>query len=497
MHRKIFLNYASQAWVAIMGVIFVPIYIRYLGAEAYGLIGFFTAISIFLHTLSMGIVPVLTREMTKIRDGEVQDAQDVLDLKKTFEYLSIFFAFLLIIVFYFLSDLIAIKWLNPDNLSTLVVSNSIKIMGIIISIRLIEAIYRSSLIGLGKIDSFAKVTAFFATLRGIGAIFVLHLTNGSILLFFAWNLTTTFLTICILRYLYYLEIKDINIFPKFGLNSLLNVKAFALGMMVVSLSSSIYVQVDKFILSSMMPLSEYGAYIIAANLAGLIFLTISPLTQAIFPELSKFYFDDNEKEFNNLFIWSVRLVTILSSILGATFVVFSKDILIIWTGNMDLMNGLVYIFITLSISSILNGLSWVPQQAQFSISKTNPTVKINSICSLLIVILIYPIYKNYGLLACSLLIMITNCIYFIYFMFITKKYFIKNNIIQFAFSNIFLILITSFLFMFLVRLVLENFMNIRNIFILLSLSIIFCSLILNSIFKIVSFNNIYKKIGWQ
>ena len=34
-------NYFGQGWQALMGLAFVPVYIRYLGIESYGLIGIF------------------------------------------------------------------------------------------------------------------------------------------------------------------------------------------------------------------------------------------------------------------------------------------------------------------------------------------------------------------------------------------------------------------------------------------------------------------------
>jgi hypothetical protein len=40
LKRNIFANYASQIYVALIGIVIVPLYVRYMGAEAYGLVGF-------------------------------------------------------------------------------------------------------------------------------------------------------------------------------------------------------------------------------------------------------------------------------------------------------------------------------------------------------------------------------------------------------------------------------------------------------------------------
>lgn len=41
LKRNLIANYLGQGWTALMGLAFIPLYIRYLGIEAYGLIGLF------------------------------------------------------------------------------------------------------------------------------------------------------------------------------------------------------------------------------------------------------------------------------------------------------------------------------------------------------------------------------------------------------------------------------------------------------------------------
>ena len=42
LKRNIVASYASQAYVTLIGIIILPLYIKYMGAEAFGLVGFFT-----------------------------------------------------------------------------------------------------------------------------------------------------------------------------------------------------------------------------------------------------------------------------------------------------------------------------------------------------------------------------------------------------------------------------------------------------------------------
>ena len=63
--RNVLANYVGQGWSALMGLAFVPLYIRYLGIEAYGLIGVFAVLQACLSLLDMGMTPTLNREMAR------------------------------------------------------------------------------------------------------------------------------------------------------------------------------------------------------------------------------------------------------------------------------------------------------------------------------------------------------------------------------------------------------------------------------------------------
>lgn len=42
LRQNIVASYFSQAYVTLIGIVILPLYIKFMGAEAYGLIGFFT-----------------------------------------------------------------------------------------------------------------------------------------------------------------------------------------------------------------------------------------------------------------------------------------------------------------------------------------------------------------------------------------------------------------------------------------------------------------------
>ena len=53
LKRNLIANYLGQGWAVIMGLAFIPIYIKYLGIESYGLIGLFALFQAWLILLDM------------------------------------------------------------------------------------------------------------------------------------------------------------------------------------------------------------------------------------------------------------------------------------------------------------------------------------------------------------------------------------------------------------------------------------------------------------
>ena len=59
--RNTALSYAGQAYALLVGILIMPFYLSHLGAEAYGLIGFFAVMQAWLQLLDAGLSPSLVR----------------------------------------------------------------------------------------------------------------------------------------------------------------------------------------------------------------------------------------------------------------------------------------------------------------------------------------------------------------------------------------------------------------------------------------------------
>ena len=69
LKKNILASYATQIYVTLVGILILPLYLKYMGAEAYGLVGFFTMLQAWFNLLDMGLTPTVARETARFRGG--------------------------------------------------------------------------------------------------------------------------------------------------------------------------------------------------------------------------------------------------------------------------------------------------------------------------------------------------------------------------------------------------------------------------------------------
>src|ERR1700709_2442811 len=76
--RNVTVGVFGSLWSAALGFAVVPFYLKYLGIEAYGLIGFFATAQAIFQLLDLGMAPTINREIAKRNVNGVIDAAPLL-----------------------------------------------------------------------------------------------------------------------------------------------------------------------------------------------------------------------------------------------------------------------------------------------------------------------------------------------------------------------------------------------------------------------------------
>src|SRR5947207_10665126 len=77
-------SFAATVWAASMQFACIPAYVKFMGIESYGLIGFYLVLQAMLQVLDLGLSPTMTRELASC-SVHPQKADEARDLVRTLE----------------------------------------------------------------------------------------------------------------------------------------------------------------------------------------------------------------------------------------------------------------------------------------------------------------------------------------------------------------------------------------------------------------------------
>ena len=395
LRKNVLANYMGQGWVAFMGLAFIPLYIKYLGIEAYGLIGLFALLQAWLSLLDMGMTPTLGREMARYTGGG-HTAESIRDLLRSIELIALGIAILISGGIFLAADWMASSWLKAEQLPVEVVAQAFVLMGLVTSIRFLESIYRSSILGLQHQVLFNVINSAMATIRGLGALGILVWVSASIEAFFIWQGLVSVLTLTILVVATYGNLPCIERPGRFSLKVLSGVWRFAGGMIAITFLALLLTQVDKLLLSKLLTLNEYGYYTMAAAVAGSLYMMISPISQACYPRLCELQAQDNQSALAQTYHQGAQMVSVLAGSAAIVLILFAETFLRLWTQDQELAESVAPLLSLLVLGNLLNGLMWVPYQTQLAFGWTSLAIRINIIAVAIIVPAIIWITPRYG-----------------------------------------------------------------------------------------------------
>ncbi len=412
LKRNLIANYLGQGWTALMGLAFIPLYIKYLGIEAYGLIGLFGVLQAWLALLDMGMTPVLNREMARFT-ACTHTAATIRDLLRSIEIIALVIALLLGFGIWAGSGWLARDWLRAEKMPTEIVAQAFAIMGAVTALRFVEGIYRSAIIGLQRQVAYNVVNSLLATLRGLGAVGVLIWIEPTIEAFFLWQGLVSILSLGVLAALTYRSIPKAERGGQFSITELRSVWRFAWGMIGITFSSLLLMQIDKIILSKLLVLSDFGYYTLASVVAGSLFMMVGPIGQAWYPKLTELQETNQHSQLIEKFHQGAQLVSVVKGSVSIIMIVFAEPILFLWSNDPILAHRSAYLLSLLALGNLLNGLMHIPYFMQLAHGWTSLSARVNFLSVVVITPAMLWTAPRYGPEGAAWLWVLLNASYFL------------------------------------------------------------------------------------
>lgn len=410
--RNLIASYVSQGWVALMGVAFVPLYIRYLGIEAYGLIGAFAVLYSILVILDFGISPTLMREVSRFTGGGYS-ASEIRDLLRSAEVIAFTIAAMVLLCLWAASGWLAVHWFKAGKLDPETVADAVKAMGLVASLRFVESIYRGCITGLQRLTLLSSLNAVAATLRGLGAVAILAFVSNSVGAFFLWQAAVSILSLALLITATYASLPRGEHAARPSLQAIRGVGTFASGMIVITILSMGLTQVDKLVLTKLLPLSDFGRYSLAALVAVSLEMLAEPAFRSFGPQFSKLHAAGDEAGFTRLYHQAAQLISIMAGSAAVVLIIFAKPFLALWTQNPQLAGQTAPLLQVLALGYLLNLSVSTAYYAQLAHRWTGLVIRVNVIAISIVVPMLLWVVPQYGAIGAAWVWTALNAAYFI------------------------------------------------------------------------------------
>lgn len=332
--KNILANYASQFYVTLIGIFMVPFYIRYMGAEAYGLVGFYALLQSWFMLLDMGLTPTLERETARFYGGAIDGAR-YFSLFRVLE--EVFFVVSLAggSAMVMASGYISEHWLNVSLLAGVEVQNAVRLMGVIIALRWMGGLYRGAVIGSERLGWLGGFNAVIATVRFVGVVPLLMFAGATPTFFFGFQFCIAVLELSVLiGYVYgFLPAAPGRHALSFDFGPIRRLLRFSL---TIAFTSSVWVvttQMDKLVLSKMLPLAEYGYFSLSVLVASVVIVISNPVRSAVMPRLTRSEAENDTVSFLGVYRKATQLVVVVAGSAAITLAFHAEPVLFSWTGD--------------------------------------------------------------------------------------------------------------------------------------------------------------------
>lgn len=391
--RDLAAGIGASFWSMAVALAAVPVFIAYLGVEAYGLIGFSTALQSFLMLLDLGLAPTISREVARASvSGRMAEVRNLI---RSMAWIYWAVAAVIAAALVALAPFVARDWLNPGVLSPATLSSALTLMGLQIAFRWPSGLYLSALMGAHRLVLASAVSAAYFTVANLGAIVVLAFWEASIEAFFLWQ------AIAGLGYTFALQRTAWNAVggsqsARLDKKELKRIWRFSAKMSGVALVSIVITQLDKIILSKVISLESFGHYMLAVLAVSILYRVTTPLFNTIYPRFSALIANHREAELGEVYRITSNLFAIFWFPGIMMMAVCSHPLLLLWTGDAAIASRAAPLLTLLALGTGLHGTMFFPYALQLAYGETRLTLNIHLLLLAVQLPLIVVLALRYG-----------------------------------------------------------------------------------------------------
>lgn len=326
--RNVAANVAGRVWSIVSVYLFLPVFLRLLGTEAYGIVGFFMALQGVVIVADLGLTATMSREMARLGGPDQQGERR--DLARSLELVYGGIAGLVAVAFVAVAPAIADRWLQARTLRTRELVEALQLMGVAFAVQLPAGLYFGGLLGLERQVRANALQIGWGTLRYGGCALALWLIAPTLRVFFISLTIANIIYVVAARTAYWRALGS-GAGSRFRPELVRSRWRYSTGMAAMALLSTLLSQLDKLIVSKLLPLDAFAHYSLASALGQAPVIAAGSIAGAAFPRLTALAAAGPSQRLREFYHAGCQLVTVAAVPLGLTLAAFAPEVLGFWT----------------------------------------------------------------------------------------------------------------------------------------------------------------------
>lgn len=392
---NIIANFLGKGWGALISIAFVPVYIKLMGIESYGLVGLFTTLLAISSIFDLGLSAAFTRELARY-SANTDDGSKYRTLAYTFQAIHWALGVVLLMILVLVGIFFGSDWVTAKHLDDKSINEAIVLMGIAVALQFPFSLYSGGMLGLERQVPFNVFLVIISTARIVGAWLALVLVAPTIQVFLLWQLLISVVQSIVSGIVLWQFLPPTRKAIRLNFSAVLKVWRFAAGMGLINVFAIVLTQIDKLLLSALLPLNEFGYYILASSIAFGLLLLSAPFYTVLFPHFAKLIQEGNQVTLSTLYHKSSQVLAVVAIPVCITVAVFSKEILLVWTQDAEIATRAHVVVSLLVTGTAASTLMYIPYALQIAHGWTRLSITQNLVSILLLVPLIFFTAKKYG-----------------------------------------------------------------------------------------------------
>lgn len=380
--RNLLAGLAASTLTVLVGLLATPFHLHFLGLERYGLIAFFLTVQALLGVMDMGLSPTVNREVAR---GMAQaDLAPARNLLHTLGLIYALVAAAMVLALVASAPWLAQHWLQARQADVAELARAIAWMGLAVGLRWPAGLYLGAVNGAQRLALSSSLTAAYTAFAGVGSVLALWLVSPRLEVFFAWQALAALAYSLAMRSAAW-RVLGSGAGARAGWSELGRVWRFSVGMGLIAVTSVVFTQLDKVLLSRLLGLDAFARYALAAFVAAGLYALVTPVFNALYPRFSALVAAGASDELATLYGLATQALAMLVFPVALLLGFHARPLVELWTQDAAIAVQVAPIIALLCAGSALHAVMYVPYALQLASGMPGLSMRINGVMIVLMV----------------------------------------------------------------------------------------------------------------